>query len=135
MGGRLVARGALVREELGNSDADEVRLLGPDAVEFARTVGGSVACDGQDRIVRLPAAEGSGARWAEGGRDAAALLPELASGRWVVVPIVAVGRGRCPDGSDAIVITLSSAAGPAAFVRVTEPVELRAYLSGGSGWF
>lgn len=131
----LVATGALVREELGNSDTGEVRLANTAAVDFSRTVGTTMVCEAQGSIVRLAASAWPGTRWPEGGRDEAVLLTDASSGRWSTVPIGSVSSGQCPDGSVAIVLTLESSAGSAVFVRIAEPVQLRLYLAGGSGWW
>ena len=131
----LVAAGALVREELGNSDTSEVRLANTEAVDFGRTVGTALVCDSHGRIVRLPASGWLGHRWPEGGRDDAVLLTDASSSRWSTVPIVAVSSGQCPDGSDAILLMLESSVDSAVFVRIAEPVQLRLYLAGGSGWW
>ena len=131
----MVATGALLREELGSSDASEVRLSSSSGVEFSRTVGGAAVCGAPGSVVRLPAQQWSGARLPQPGRDEAVVLTDLLSGEWSVVPITAVGVGGCPDGSPAILITLGAAVGAAAYLRIAEPVHLRAYLSGGSGWW
>ena len=131
----IVSTGSLLREELGSSDTGEVRLVGPAAVAFGRTVGSASICEARGSVVRLPASEWSGIRPPDAGRDDAVLLSDPSTGRWSVVPIVATGSSRCPDGSDALQLSLGADAGAAAFVRVTEPVKLRAYLSGGSGWW
>lgn len=131
----IVSSGSLLREELGSSDTGELRLIGPTAIVFGRTVGSASVCEALGSVVRLPASDWSGIRQPEAGRDDAILLSDVSTGRWSVVPIVATGNSRCPDGSDALQLSLGADAGAAAFVRITEPVQLRAYLSGGSGWW
>lgn len=131
----MVATGALLREELGSSDTGEVRLSGTTAINFSRTVGTAVICEVLGSIVRLPASDWVGVRWPEAERDDAVLLSDAATGRWSIAPIVAVGGSRCPDGSDALQLSLGADAGSPAYVRIAEPVQLRAYLSGGSGWW
>ena len=131
----MLATGALLREELGNSDAGEVLLVSPTAVNFSRTVGSMSVCGALGSVVRLPASEWMGVRWPEEGRDEAVLLSEVATGRWSLVPIIAVSTGRCPDGSDAIQLSLAADAATAVFVRIGEPVQLRGYVAGGNGWW
>ena len=131
----IVSTGALLREELGSSDTGEVRLLGSTAIAFGRTVGSASICEALGSVVRLPTSGWSGIRQPEAGRDDAVLLSDASTGRWSVVPIAATGSSRCPDGSDALQLSLGADAGAAAFVRIAEPVQLRAYLSGGSGWW
>ncbi len=130
----MVTTSTLVREELGSSDSGEVRLANSAAIDFGRTVGSAAVCGTGGSMLRLRASDWLGSRWPEGGRDEAVLLTDPSSGHWAAKPIVGVGGGLCPDGSAAILLTLDSDAGPAAFVRVAEPVELRFYLAGGSGW-
>jgi prepilin-type N-terminal cleavage/methylation domain-containing protein len=131
----IVSTGDLLREELGSSDTGEVRLIGPAAIAFRRTVGMAVVCEALGSVLRLPSSEWVGVRQPEAGRDDAMVLGEVASGSWSAVPIVATGSSRCPDGSDALQLSLGADAATAVFVRVAEPVQLRAYLSGGSGWW
>ena len=131
----MVSTGALLREELGNSDAGEVRLSGPATVDFSRTVGASVVCEVRGSVILLPASDWLGTRSPEAGRDEAVLLTDGASGHWSTAPIIAVDGGGCPDGSAAITVTLTGSVGAAGFVRIVEPVHLRGYLAGGSGWW
>lgn len=131
----MVSTGAVLREELGNSDTGEVRIAGPNAVDFSRTVGASVVCEVRGSVVLLKASDWIGTRRPEAGRDEAVLLTDVSSGRWSVDPITAVSSGSCPDGSPAILVTLRVPQGVAVFVRIAEPVQLRGYLSGGSGWW
>jgi hypothetical protein len=131
----MVSTGALLREELGSSDSGEVRIAAATAVDFRRTVGAAAVCEVRGSQVLLRTSDWVGTRDSEAGRDEAVLLTDVPSGRWSVVPITAVSGDRCPDGSSAILLTLSVPPGAAGYARIAEPVQLRGYLSGGSGWW
>lgn len=131
----VVSTGALVREELGQGGSDEVQVASPGQLDMARQIGGASSCGSAGFRVLLRLSAWWGVRWPAGARDQAELLTDAASGQWVRQPIDSVATASCPDGTPALALALGAPAGTASFVRITEPVRLRGYSSGPSGWW
>ena len=124
----------LLTEELRDADAADVLSLAPDRIRFARPVGEAVPCAIMSASMLLADSAWTGVRAPEAGRDHAWVLADPATASWIESPIAAVAPDRCPDGSPALRLDLAVAVPAAALARVTEPVELEAYLSAGTTW-
>jgi prepilin-type N-terminal cleavage/methylation domain-containing protein len=131
----LMATGTLLREELGQGVSADVALPSTTAVDFNRVIGAGPLCGVAGSVVLLRGSEWRGVRWPEEARDNVMLLTDVSAGTWSTIAIDSVANGNCSDGANAIRLTLAAAAGPAVYARVTEPVRLREYASGGSGWW
>jgi hypothetical protein len=75
------------------------------------------------------------------GRDSVLVGTVFGAERWAAAALSSVPRaGSCPDGTPAVLLPVGlapldlAAIGPGSPVRVFEPMELRAYSSGGAQW-
>ncbi len=135
VGRTVVAAATLLREELGQSSATELTGAAPTSLDFGRTIGAGPVCAASGFIVRVRQSAWWEVRAPVGGRDEVALLADPVVGSWATHPIDTVTSAVCPDGAAAIRLVLSAPVAVAAYARVIEPVRLKTYLSGGSGWW
>lgn len=108
------------------------------ATRVVRSVG--VLCSAGPGVLVARRAFWQGVRNPVGGRDSL-LIGRLTDPGWVAQALLADPVSRnCPDGAPGIALPVAvassdlSALGAGSPVRVFEPVELRSYVSAGSGW-
>ncbi len=132
-------------EPLGQDSTagSDLALAAPDGF-IARAVRGSGAlCSASPDTLRVRSGPDwwFGLRTPSGGRDS--LMVGTVSGpeRWAVLVLDAAPlSGSCPDGAPALILPARlapadlGAVGAGSPIRVFEPLELRAYSSGGAEW-
>ncbi len=125
---------ALVHEDFRDANPGDVASAQATTLTFARPVGEAVICGGSGPTVWLQRDGFVGSRAPEGDRDVARILVDAVTGRWADATISAVASDRCPGTTKAAWrLTLARAlSGPIA--RITEPVRLLSYRSGGEQW-
>lgn len=121
-----------LQHELRDARWDDVAVA-MASVRLSRPVGDGVACDAGGTSLWLRRDGWRGDRAPEVGRDRVHLLT---NGRedWRAIALSNVAAARCPDGSPAWRLTLSTAADSVRLVRVFEDVVVRRYASGGAEW-
>ncbi|HEV8198177.1 MAG TPA: prepilin-type N-terminal cleavage/methylation domain-containing protein [Gemmatimonadales bacterium] len=141
--GSLAGRALL--EPLGEDSTAgaDLALAAPDGL-VARAVRGSgvVCAAGTDSLtVRSGPGWWTELRAPSGGRDSVMVGTVAGPDHWIVTALDAGPvSGTCPDGTPArvflarLVAADLAAVGPGSPVRVFEPIELRAYSSGGAIW-
>lgn len=129
-----VALAAWWRADFRDSDAGDVAVPTSNRVVTRHPVGAGLPCQLAGADLWIARSEWRGARDPEPGRDEAWLLIDVLTASWDEVAIVAVGNGSCPSGEPALRLTLGAATLPVQLARVVEPLELRIYRSGTSGW-
>lgn len=129
-----VALAAWWRADFRDGDAGDVVVPTNNQIVTRHPVGAGVPCQSVGTDLWIARTDWRGARDPESGRDEAWLLTDVLTAAWSDVAIVAVGSGSCPSGEPALRLTLGAAILPVQLARVVEPVELRIYRSGPSGW-
>lgn len=124
-----------LRHDLAEARGADLSLTAPGQLRMDRPVGESRPCASGGNNVSLARADWRGGRAPDAGRDMALLLTDPANGAWRRAAIREVGAGRCPEGAEALELTLDDAVPGARWIRVVEPVEVRIYPSGAADWF
>lgn len=122
-----------LQQELRDATANDIAVLAPDRIALARPVGDAMTCATDGASVVIADSSWWGARLPEAGRDDTWLLADPSAAVWQANAITDVSADRCPDGSPATRIQLTSPV-TSAVIRVMEPVELSAYRSGTVDW-
>ncbi len=132
-------------EPLGHDSTagSDLALVAPDGFVARATRGSGVVCavDPTKLVVRAAAGWWNALRVPVAGRDSVMVGSITEPSRWAVADLAgAPGPGKCPDGTEALLVPATFAPvdlasiGPGSPLRVFEPMELQVYSSGGTAW-
>lgn len=124
--------GTLLRFELAEAPDGDLVVESSRLLRFSRRVGDVLPCAAGDDQVLYPRADWNGVRHPEANRDEALLL---VGESWRRAAIRVVADASCPDGREAVRLTLAPGTGVPRYLGIAEPVRLSIYRSGSADWF